>query len=103
MAKVRKLEVISIKLDNFNTRYDLSVDPEYDIIQIKTKIIIDGEWHIHFGNRYFGNLFILCMSRNTKNIERIYIIPVEYINKKGIADDIHIYKRDTLKAINLWE
>src|SRR3989338_9612420 len=37
IAKVRDLEVISIKLDNFRTRFDLSLDSEYDIIQSKLR------------------------------------------------------------------
>lgn len=76
IAKVRELEIISIKLDKFNTRFDLSRDTEYGMIQSKFKIPWFADWYAHFGlDHYFDTLFFQCVSKNMKDVERLYAIP----------------------------
>lgn len=76
VAKVRKLEVLSIKMDNFSYKFDLSYDIEYRIIQVKTKSPYYGDYKIDIGMEHnFHNVFILCISKDKKNIDDVYIIP----------------------------
>lgn len=76
IAKVRNLEVISIKLDNFRTRFDLSLDSEYDIIQSRLRSPYYGDWLVSIDReQYFDTLFALCMSNGMTDIKEIYAIP----------------------------
>lgn len=76
IAKVRKLDIISIKFDSYNTRFDLSIDPEHGIIQSKLKVPWYGDWYAHFGGEhYFDTLFFQCANKSMTNIDRIYAIP----------------------------
>lgn len=87
IAKVRKLDILSIKLDNFDYKYDLSPDAEYGIIQAKFKILLYGEWKIGIGPHNFDTLLVLCADKKGNIIERVYAIPkVEvYDISKGIG------------------
>mgnify|MGYP003394172791 CR=1 FL=1 len=49
IAKVRCLDIITIKLDKFNSKFDLSHDQEYYMIQSKIRRPYYGEWSIAFG------------------------------------------------------
>ncbi len=86
IAKVRKLDVLSIKFDNFRFKLDLSVDHEYGNIQSKYKVSYYGDWTVKFGIEHnFDTLFSLCASKNMKDIERAYAIPEEELyGKQGI-------------------
>ncbi len=73
---VRKIKNYNIEVNNFCAKFDLFGDPEYDVIQVKTKIPFYGDWTTNFGEEHnFNTLFFLCMNENRKVIERIYIIP----------------------------
>lgn len=87
IAKVRNLKIISIELDNFRTRFDLSRDQEYGIIQSKLKTFtFDIGWVIEFGIEHnFDILLCLCTDSDMKNIVRVYAIPEgELYGKKEI-------------------
>lgn len=95
VAKVRKLDIISIKIDKFNARFDLSNDPEYCIIQVKIRSLQESLgsqiyefWTLHISNYDFDHLFVLCVSFDMKNIERLYIIPRKEIDTMSLS----IYK-----------
>ena len=78
VAKVRKIRLSAIELDSFRAKFDLFYDEEYGIIQVKGPTFEYGKmrWGAIFGiDHNFDVLFIVCMSINRKNIERIYIIP----------------------------
>lgn len=92
IAKVRNLEVVSIKLDKFNTTFDLSNDPEFGIIEAKIRNLqksigsrIYEFWVLHIDNYYFDHLLILCVRYNKKNIERTYVIPRKDISTTSIS------------------
>lgn len=76
VAIVRGLKNCNLELDNFNAKFDLSIDPEYGRIQVKGKKQWFGDWSIHFGMEHnFDTLFILCKSKDNAHVERMYIIP----------------------------
>lgn len=78
VAKVRKLKNCCIETDIFNFKFDLSKDPEYGMIQVKLRVSCYGDWYIKFGIEHnFDTLFVLCMDKNMKNVERVYTIPEE--------------------------
>lgn len=78
IAKVRGLEIVAIKLDNFRSKFDLTVDVKYGHIQSKLKLPYYGDWYISFGMEHnFHTLLVLCIDKYMKNIERIYVIPEE--------------------------
>lgn len=98
IAKIRGLDIVSIKTDKFNAKFDLSKDPEYGIIQVKIRNIQESLgiqiyelWTLHVSNYDFDYLFILCISFDMKNIERLYIIPKNEIGTMSIS----IYKNDS--------
>ncbi len=76
VAKIRKLEILAIKMDNFHPLgYDLSPDIKYNRIQIKLAGLIEGYWTVRFGMYHeFDNLFVLCTDKDTTIIKRVYII-----------------------------
>ena len=87
VGKIRKLKVISIISDNFKLKFDLSVDPEFGIIQVKTRRLITDKWQVSFENFNFDHIILICI--DGKNIERIYVFPKkEMIKRRCIA----IYK-----------
>lgn len=77
VAKVRKLKVLSIELDNFVYKSDISNDLEYGISEIKgPKLDNNGRWVAKIGSEHnFDTLFVVCMDRNRNYIDRIYIVP----------------------------
>lgn len=78
IAKVRNIEVISIKSDNFRTRFDLSLDPEYGIIQSKLRSPYYGDWLVSIDrDQYFDTLFALCMDNGMTNIKKIYAVSLQ--------------------------
>lgn len=73
---VRKIKNYNIEVNNFCAKFDLFGDFEYGVIQVKTKISLFGDCCAYFGEEHnFHTLFFLCMSKDRKIIERIYIIP----------------------------
>lgn len=98
IAKIRGLDIISIKTDKFNAKFDFSRDPKYGIIQAKIRNMQESLgsqiyefWTLHISNYDFDYLFVLCISFDMKNIERLYIIPR---NEIGIMS-ISIYRNDS--------
>lgn len=98
IAKIRALNIISIETDKFNAKFDLSKDPKYGIIQAKIRNMQESLgskiyefWTLHISNYDFDCLFVLCISFDMKNIERLYIIPR---NETGTMS-ISIYKNDS--------
>jgi hypothetical protein len=87
VAKVRKLEIMSIKLDDFTYKFDLSNDNVYGDIQVKLRAF-ESRLHVHF-NHDFDNLFILCLSKDM--IERVYAIPEKELPNIGITINKYIY------------
>ncbi len=91
IAKVRKLKVHSIETNNFCLKLDLSLDREYDIIQSKLRTPYCGEiykdWKVSFGTEHhFNTLFVLCVSKDRRNIERVYaILEKELYGLNGIS------------------
>lgn len=81
VAKIRKLDVLSIKDDNFCSIYDLSRDLEYGMIQVKTKRFVDDMCFLNYynDNLHFDVTFIICLDENFENIERMYIIHIDDI------------------------
>ena len=76
IAKVRKLEILCIEMDNFNYKFDLSYDLEYGMIQSKFKAPYYGDWGMGFGMEHdFDTLFALCTDKGMSNIKRVYAIP----------------------------
>lgn len=76
IAKVRKLEVLCIEMDNFNYKFDLSYDIEYGMIQSKFKAPYYGDWDIGFGMEHdFNTLFAICANKDLSCIGRVYAIP----------------------------
>lgn len=83
IAKVRKLKVLSIELDNFTHKFDLSRDYKYGMIQSKFKVERYREWSVTFGAEHnFDTLFVLCVDKNGI-IRKVYAIPEDelYGNK----------------------
>lgn len=78
IAKVRGLEIVAIKQDNFCAKLDLSFDGEYHNIQVKTSTPHYGDWYAHLGKDCdFDTLFGLCIDKSMKNIVRVYAIAEE--------------------------
>ncbi len=77
IAKVRKLEIVCIKLDNFNSKFDLSFDLEYGIIQVKSRTSYYGDWMVRFDLDEFNTLLVICLNKDGRNIERVYAISEE--------------------------
>lgn len=76
IAKVRKLKILSIELDNLKCKFDLSPDSEYGIIQSKFRSPNYGDFGVNFGIEHnFDTLFVLCSDKCMKNIEKVYAIP----------------------------
>ena len=75
IAKIRKLEIIGIKSDNFNSKIDLSFDLEYGIIQVKSRISYYGDWMVRYDLEEFDTLFVLCLNKDGRDIERMYAVP----------------------------
>ena len=77
VAKIRKLEILAIKMDNFHPLgFDLSPDIKYNRIQVKLASLIEGYWTIRFGMEHeFDNIFVLCTDKDTNIIKRVCIIP----------------------------
>lgn len=90
-VKVRGVSNLNIENDNFNSQLDHSKDPEYGVLQSKGAVYnpMYGSWKFHVQNdqeKEFDNLFAYCMSRDMKNVERVYIIPwEEVIKRKSIS------------------
>lgn len=76
VAKTRGLKSCSMETDVFNHKSDLSIDPEYGDIQVKLRTPQNGDYKVSFGAEHnFDTLFVLCMSKDMKNIEKMYAIP----------------------------
>lgn len=86
-CKARKIEDLNIKDDNFHSPIDHSRDSELGIIQTKGAVYnpISKIWSLSFQTeqgKEFDYLIVYCMSRDMKNVERVYIIPIEEIDKR---------------------
>lgn len=78
VAKVRRLEILSVNMDSLRYLYDLSKDREYGIFQVKFRIFLErrNKWNIRTEiSQNYDNLIILCADKEMNNIERVYIIP----------------------------
>lgn len=86
IAKIRDLDILSIKLNNLNCIFDLSIDCTYGRIQVKLRNPYYGYWHIRLDRDHnFDTLFILCLNEHMKKVDRMYIIPEsELYNVMGI-------------------
>lgn len=78
-CKVRGAVNCNIVLDKFNSKID-AIDKDYGIVQVKTRSLKRGEWGVHFNRyRYFDVLVAICIDSDFQHVERVYIIPKEYI------------------------
>ena len=88
IAKVRKLEIIAIKMDELRNKIDIEGDPELGIIQVKARTLKNGKWNVgtYISEEIFDYVVLVCMDEYWRNVERIYIIPrQELINRTGFA------------------
>lgn len=98
-CKTRNRKNLNIEYDNFITPIDHDRDPELGILQTKGAIynsihrIWHNIWNSDFEKRKeFDSLIFYCMSKDRKNIERVYIFPKkEIIIRNGVT----IYKNPT--------
>lgn len=82
IAKVRKIKNYNIEIDNFGSPFDLFLDSEFKIIQVKSRTLKNGRWRLGYcGDADFDTLFFVCLDKDRKNIERIYVIPWEDVVK----------------------
>lgn len=85
IAKVRNLKLVCIEEDNLDAKLDLFPDFEYGTIQAKGRRLthdrLNGDlWMFDtHGVEVCDTVFLFCMNDTWKHIERIYIIPSEYI------------------------
>ena len=88
VANTLGIKNCNLDRDNFNYQIDLYDDIKYKKIQVKyTALNRDGEWFVqNYDGNYFDHLFIVCMSKDYKKVERVYIIPwCEAIKRKSIT------------------
>lgn len=88
VARVRKVEIVAIKMDGLRNKIDIVDDPEFGIIQVKTKTLKNGKWSVgnYVNEEIFDHLVLICMDEYWKIVERIYVIPRrELIDRTGIA------------------
>lgn len=85
IAKVRNIRIVCIEERNLDTKFDLSSDFEYGIIQAKGRRLmhdrLNGDlWGFDtHGIEICDTAFLFCMDDTWKCVERIYVIPSEYI------------------------
>lgn len=85
--------------DNFRSYSDTYRHPVYGEIDVKTLSLIEGRWKASFGGSEFDTAVILCMDKNWKSIERMYIIYYDYIDgRTGIT-----FYKNTRFLISKWE
>lgn len=90
IAKVRRLSNRNIDEDNMHMKIDLSFDYKYGDIQAKFCTPWRGGWYPNFGREHnFDTLFVLCASKNMKNIDMAYAIPEKRLFAK---DKIYIVR-----------
>lgn len=86
IVNTRGLKNCNIELDNFHSKFDLSVDLEYGNIQVKTASLSYGIWSVSHIHGIFDTLFLICMDKNWKNVERVYVVPIsEFYDRTHIA------------------
>ena len=101
MRKVRKLKVLSIELDNYGLKFDVSIDKEYNTIQVKLKKPYYGDWKVVTG--VYGLVSVLIPKSGHSQWERFkigekcyndaYRNLMEYLKDKEFfgIDDIKIW------------
>jgi hypothetical protein len=106
IAKVLDIRNCNIELDNYNAIFDLYDSTKYNNIQSRSaepsirkatwrnKEYSYDVWHIALGLSEFDTLFAVCMSKDYKNIERIYAIPID---KLPATRGLTIYKDPKIK------
>lgn len=78
IAKVRGLDILSIKMNNFIYMFDLSPDLEHGIINAKLKLPYsgNGNWAVNINMEHnYDTLIILCIDVYMQKVVRVYIIP----------------------------
>lgn len=90
----------NIEKDNWNSPIDIDKHEKYGYISCKGANIRYGEWH--FTNirrcivrKKFDTLILICMSKDRKNVERVYVIPIEETIGR---DNITIYDNPSRSA-----
>lgn len=96
-CKTRGVDNLNILYDNFNTPIDHNRDPELGIIQTKGAIYnaSNRDWCIYVKReqeKEFNYMIVICMSKDMKNVERVYIFPKKEILKRN---SIRIYKNSS--------
>ena len=91
------VEDLNIKFDNYNTPIDHSQDSELGIIETKGSFyseIASYEWCFNTKRerkKYVDKVICYCVSKDKKNIARLYIFPKEELNRNNIC----IYENPT--------
>ncbi len=71
LVKTLKFKNCNIELENFNYPFDLYDSIKYKKIQVKYTSLIYGEWKVSSIKKNFDNLFLLCLNRGNKDVERV--------------------------------
>ena len=89
IAKVRGLDILSIKMNNFIYMFDLSPDPEHGIINAKLKLPYNnnGNWPVNINMEHnYDTLIILCIDVHMQKVVRVYIVPeTDVYGKRSLA------------------
>ena len=86
IANVRRLKIINIESNNFNSMIDLSCDNEYGIIQSKFSVSKFGRWEFSTGGVACSDtLSLLCIDRSRSKVKCTYMIPSKYVNVSSIT------------------
>lgn len=92
-CKARSLKNLNIESDNYSSKLDHSIDPEYGILQTKGSIaelnsLRNKYWKLSTRNekgKRFNNLIFYCADKNFRHIENVYIFPEkEVISRNDI-------------------
>lgn len=78
-CKARGVDNCNIKMDNFAYKYDHPPDPEYGITNTKIASLSHHQgtieaWQFSPSGKY-NYVVLICMSKDWKDVDRIYIIP----------------------------
>lgn len=91
-CKAREAINCNLKLDKFTSKIDVK-DVEFGIVQVKSpSIYMNYQWNATSIKGDFDVLVILCMSKDYKHVERVYIIPK---NDVGNRTAVGIVKNPT--------
>lgn len=97
-CKARGVKNCNIELDNFRSKNDHSPDKQYGMTQTKISSFTQtgSTWNFNttnLANKEFDHAVLFCMDEYWKNVESVYIIPKEYVDKRHVK----IHREDNNK------